>query len=399
MWSAAIKISLLSILLGTVSSGQTSDEALIYFYSKPTGPWRQELPPGEGDRRVDFYGQKIRPLSVTLRRKAWLKTYIENGLKEDLRNFLLSDQWKGLRSVSSGSLFPLSEILTNDLVNDLDESVYRLESRCVERTIDSATGKLRNANPREATTGYSRGLDVCFDASKILKSNEDWNETWVRGHMMGLTLHEHLHHFGYPDADNRIHRLFQGYSLLWLSRSLPAPEKKSVSSEFLKLREAYRNGTLPEISDRPTRMQCDGHLRNDALGPDARLEILPVLKSWMNSDLILIPGMVNDSTLVVQSDFAPSSTHHVPTKVGIWNLGSGSAWVLNDLSSFKGGEVLGDVVKARFALSFIGRSPEPHRVVFEVVYSQSDEQASFIPSALTYEWNALGYLDCRLSEI
>jgi hypothetical protein len=350
-------------------SPDTKAQETIRYYRKrdPVAKSRGEF--ASWRNKAEFAGMTFVPLIPSITRNWWIQRLIRNDLKSYLIDFLQMQAWQAMKESSLRRWGPLETIPLDELVDDIRKSPYEIHRNCWDQS-----------RKREASTGWKRNDTVCFSAHKILKFEDVWNEAAAGGKIIALALHEHLHHFGIADADNRIYFQLADRLRFALEHHMPMFETMQVTSRFASFRRAFQRGDELVLDAKAYRLSCDLELRPRAESlavpagtGDPLARILARLPAWLGHGLTLRRSLLGSN----RYDLDGLTRYFV--RIGTagnyeWMFGASDfpAWIF-------------------------ARSVTPGRIILEIAFPDKIASEGYLPSAVT-EGSAVGYADCTMSE-
>ncbi len=114
-------------------------------------------------------------------------------LKSDLRSWLKN---MDLNSIEDSSVKKMmADLIARGLDQDIQDSPFVLSSECEneKQSIQKNNSSFKHA---AFTQIGEKKASVCFDLDLLAEQNT------TSGELLGLTVHEHAHHFGYEDNDD-----------------------------------------------------------------------------------------------------------------------------------------------------------------------------------------------------
>ena len=385
MRSAIRLFCLLAVLVPCFAFAQTP----LYFYTtKPAdSPLKKDIK-APVDERIDWYvGIQLRPAFTAMGHARWLRDYIQNKLKPELVTFLQSPEWEGLKDSVQHGWRGLAEIPVADLIQDIQDpkTEYQPHVRCYSGTVDEKDS--REKEKKEGSGLYQKATPICFSPALILHHLDQWQEQYVIARLLGLALHEELHHFGYEDRDNSMYRSFMAQANTWLMRDLPPVQSVLVSDRFRQLRNDFReaasDGSVQEI-DLP-KYTCEKPEYLVSLNAVKEREDFQAFEKWLQSPLYLKPSLADPERFKVVPPVQPETGITYPRF--LYKTGEMSPAQFFQFESFRiGGS----------AISVFVASASPEKVILEITGSVPGLHEK-LPSTNIYDETVLGYTKCTLS--
>jgi hypothetical protein len=133
------------------------------------------------------------PMSL---RETIIRDYVGSELKSKLKDYIAHARIPDL--ISGFDEHETRRVTRQKLIDDVDRSIYVMRDSC----------KDKNGMEKGATAlPLDGGGEVCFNPALLAR------EAATEAELVGLGFHEHMHHFGYVDADNRIYKVvFQDFA-------------------------------------------------------------------------------------------------------------------------------------------------------------------------------------------
>jgi hypothetical protein len=149
-------------------------------------------------------------------------------LRDDASRFIDQVQLEDISDPEVRAL--LASLIDRGLKEDIRRSPYKIANQCRDRF-----GNSHDA----ATTIGKLGAEICFDLEQMSR------ESITRSELIGLTIHEHAHHFGYGDNDVT-HRLIDEVARL-SGFAFSVPSDYVIYSDDEGGVNVYRDSLSPNV--------------------------------------------------------------------------------------------------------------------------------------------------------